>query len=115
MVLTASTNPLAIAGVTDMVMDPQNSQIVYASLLGSGISKTVNGGVTWFTAMNGLPAGNYGAAPTRFSLGISRPSAPVSATLYTGFEYYAGSGRVPSSVWKSTDDGDTWSATSTAV
>lgn len=116
MVLTASVDPLEFAGVTDMVMDPQNSQVIYASMLGRGISKTVDGGATWTTAMNGLPAGaNYAAGPTRFALGISRPTAAVSATLYTGFEYYIGAARQASSVWKSTDDGQNWSQTSTAV
>ncbi len=115
-VLTATTNPLDFAGVTDMVMDPQNSQVIYASMLGRGISKTVDSGVTWTSAMNGLPAtGNYATAPTRFSLGLSRPSAVVSATLYTGFEYYSGSTRIASSVWKSTNDGLNWNPTSTAV
>lgn len=116
MVLTASTNALDFAGVTDLAMDPQNSQTIYASLLGRGISKTVDGGANWTTAMNGLPAGaDYTVAPTRFSLGISRPSAVVSATLYTGFEYYVGATRHASSVWKSTDDGLNWNPTNTAV
>ncbi len=116
MVLTASTNVLDFAGVTDLAMDPQNSQTIYASLLGRGISKTVDGGANWTTAMNGLPAGaDYTAAPSRFSLGISRPSVAVSATLYTGFEYYVGATRHASSVWKSTDDALNWNQTSTAV
>ncbi len=114
-VLTATTNPLDFAGVTDMVLDPQNPQVIYASMLGVGISKTVDGGVTWTSAMNGLPAGNFATAPTRFSLGLSRPTVGVSATLYTGFEYYTGATRVASSVWKSTNDANSWSATSTAV
>ncbi|MFN8595110.1 MAG: hypothetical protein U0559_02880, partial [Anaerolineae bacterium] len=111
-VLTASTNALALAGITDMVIDPQNPQVIYASLLGSGISKTVNGGVTWTSVMNGLPSNaNYATAPTRFALGISHPSAAVSATLYTGFEWYTGSTYHPSTVWKSTDEGGTWTQT----
>ena len=112
-VLTASTNVLALSGVTDLAIDPQNPQVIYASILGSGISKTVDGGVTWFTAMNGLPVTPfYGTAPTRMALGISRPSVGVSATLYTGFEYYNASNVYqPSVVFKSTDDGNNWAQT----
>ena len=112
-VLTTTTDPLAFAGITDMVMDPLNSQVIYASLLGSGISKTVDGGVTWVTVMNGLPlTADYSIAPTRFSLGIGHPSSTVSATLYTGFEWYDISSTYhPSTVWKSTDEGATWTQT----
>jgi len=116
LVLTASTNVLALSGVTDLAIDPQDPQVIYASILGRGISKTVDGGANWTTAMNGLPAtGNYAAAPSRFALGISRPSVGVSATLYTGFEYYSGTQRIASSVWKSTNDANSWAQTSTAV
>ncbi len=117
MVYTVSTDPLAFAGVTDLEMDPQNSQVVYAAVLGSGIYKTVNGGTTWSPKMTGFPAtADYTIAPTRFALGISHPSAAVSATLYAGFEWYdTSSVRHPSSVWKSTNEGASWSATSAAV
>jgi uncharacterized repeat protein (TIGR01451 family) len=112
-VLTASTNALDFAGITDMAIDPQNPQVIYASLLGSGISKTVNGGATWTTVMNGLPTNaNYTLAPTRFSLGIGHPSVAVSATLYTGFEWYDTSLTYHrSTVWKSTDEGGSWTQT----
>lgn len=113
MVLTASTNALDFAGVTDLVIDPQNSQTIYASLLGRGISKTVDSGVTWTTVMNGLPPNaDYSAAPTRFALGIGHPSAAVSATLYTGFEWFDNlSNYNASTVWKSTNEGGTWTQT----
>ncbi len=113
MVLTASVNPLEFAGITDLAMDPQDSQTIFASLLGRGISKTVDGGLTWTTAMNGLPTNaQYDYMPTRFALGISRPSIAVSATLYTGFEYVDGSNHYQAStVWKSTDEGGTWAQT----
>ncbi len=113
MVLTASVNPLEFAGITDLAMDPQDSQTIFASLLGRGISKTIDGGLTWATAMNGLPTNvQYDYMPTRFALGISRPSTAVSATLYTGFEYVDGSNHYhASTVWKSTDAGNTWAQT----
>ncbi|HTP09549.1 MAG TPA: CHRD domain-containing protein [Anaerolineae bacterium] len=108
-----STNALAFAGVTDLAIDPVNPNTIYASMLGRGISKTVDGGVTWTTAMNGLPVTPYyNAAPTRMSLGISRPSAAVSATLYAGFEYYDSTGTYqPSVIFKSTDDANNWTQT----
>ncbi len=103
--------PNYFAGVTDIVMDPQNPNTLLVSILGQGISKTVDGGVTWYTAMTGLPAGNYATAPTRVALGLSRPSAVVSATVYAGFEYYSGTTHIPSMVYKSTNSGETWAAT----
>ncbi|MBI5878623.1 MAG: CHRD domain-containing protein [Chloroflexi bacterium] len=114
-VLTVSTSPLVMSGVTDLVMDPQNSSVVYASILGSGISKTVDGGLTWQTAMTGLPTGDYATAPSRIALGISHPATQTNATLYAGFEYYSGITKVPSRVYKSTDNAGTWSLVGTAV
>lgn len=117
LVYTASTNPLALAGITDLAMDPQNSQIIYAANLGVGIVKTVNGGATWTPVMNGLPANaDYTIAPTRFALGIGHPSAVVSATLYAGFEWFDTSFNYHhSTVWKSTDEGAHWAETNTSV
>ncbi|HEX7976417.1 MAG TPA: hypothetical protein VF498_18545, partial [Anaerolineales bacterium] len=104
-----------LKGATDLVMDPQNPQVLYASLWGTGIYKTTDGGVNWALAMNGLPTiADYTVAPTRFALGISHPNGAANATLYTGFEWYdTGNNYHPSSVWKSTDDGSNWTETST--
>jgi uncharacterized repeat protein (TIGR01451 family) len=111
--LIAETNVLALSGVTDLAMDPQNSSIIYASILGRGISKTVDAGNTWTTV--NLPAGTYTGlsnGPSRIALGIGRPSIGVSETLYAGFEYINTSNvqRLPR-VYKSTDDGNTWAQT----
>src|SRR5260370_38730834 len=62
--------------------------------------------------MNGLPTGaNFGAIPTRFSLGISHPAADAKATLYTGFDWVEGmtGKRKGARLFKSTDEGTTWS------
>jgi uncharacterized repeat protein (TIGR01451 family) len=108
--LIVEENVLKLSGVTDLAMDPQDSQIIYASILGSGISKTVNGGTTW-TTMN-LPAGNYAALPSRIALGIGRTTVGVSETVYAGFEYYDSNDNYqPSSIYKSTDNGNTWAKT----
>lgn len=101
---------------TDLVIDPINPNELYTAFYGQGISKTVDSGLTWTSVMTGFPGGaDYAAAPTRFSLAISHPSSAVSATLYSGFEYYSGATRQPSSVWKSTNEGQSWSQTSTTV
>jgi photosystem II stability/assembly factor-like uncharacterized protein len=61
-------------GATDMVMDPRNPDILYASTYhrirkpwgfsgsgpGSGIYKTTDGGQTWQKLTNGLPKGLFG-------------------------------------------------------
>ncbi len=96
-------------GGTDIVIDPQDPQKLYASFWGLGIFKTTDGGNSWTKAMNGLPAdADWTAAPTRFSLAISHTQGQ-GATLITGFEYYTTGGtHVPSRVWKSTDEAASW-------
>jgi uncharacterized repeat protein (TIGR01451 family) len=104
-------------GATDLVIDPQNPNVLYASFWGQGIVKTTDGGATWNPVMNGLPTdADYTVAPTRFALGISHPITDAHATVYAGFEWYDTSGNHhPSTVWKSTDDGASWQETSTNV
>jgi len=100
-------------GATDLVIDPQNANILYASFWGQGISKTVDGGAHWISVMNGFPAdADFSLAPTRFALGISHPSAAVSATVYSGFEFFDNllNYHVPA-VWKTTDEGAHWTQT----
>jgi uncharacterized repeat protein (TIGR01451 family) len=105
-----SAQGTSFGGVTDMAMDPLQPNVIYAATLGDSILKTVDGGLTWSTAMNGLPSNAlYWAAPTRFALGISHPSAAISATLYTGFEWYDDNFDYHySNVWKSTDEAQNW-------
>ena len=111
------TTTVASRGATALVMDPQNAAVLYATYWNQGIMKSTDGGMSWFEAMNGLPSNaNYPAAATRFALAISHPAGQASATLYTGFEWVDTDGNShPSTVWKSTDDANTWSETSTAV
>jgi|GEM_PF-966687 len=117
MVYTVGGSVLSLAGVTDLAMDPQNSQIIYAADLGVGIFKTTNGGATWAPIMNGFPANaDFSVAPTRFALGIGHPTTTVSATLYAGFEWFDNTDVYHhSTVWKSTNEGASWSETNTAV
>lgn len=97
------------AGATDLEMDPQNPSILYASFWSTGIFKSTDGGQSWNPIMNGLPTGaNYAADQTRFALGLTHPTAQTPV-LYTGFIYVDSNGQeVPSNLWKSTDEGASW-------
>jgi len=97
------------AGATDLVMDPLNPSVLFASFWGSGIYKTTDGGATWALSMTGLPAGNYAASASRFALGISHPSSASPAVLYTGFDWADPSNVYHNArVFKSLDGGATW-------
>ena len=99
-------------GATDLVMDPMNPNVLFASFWGDAIYKSTDGGLTWATAMNGLPAGQFLEGGTRFSLGISDTTG--TPTLYTGFDYFDQSDVYHTAqVYKSTDGGDNWTATAT--
>ena len=75
------------SGATDLVMDPQNASILWASFWGDKIYRSTNGGTTWTTVMGDLPAGDFSASATRFSLGLSHPAGSNTTTVYTGFDY----------------------------
>ncbi|UQX89525.1 hypothetical protein M6D93_05830 [Jatrophihabitans telluris] len=101
-------------GATDLVLDPQNSKVVWASFWGDGIYRSTDGGVTWASALGNLPQGNFLEGGTRFSLGISRPSASSPAVVYTGFDYFDNTDAYhESQVYKTSDNGVTWNATPT--
>ena len=103
-------------GATDIVMDPQNPETLFAAMYqrqrkawgfngggpGSGIYRTRDGGVTWTRLGNGLPKGDLG----RIGLDLYRADSRV---VYAVIE---ASGR-ESGVYRSTDRGDTWEAEST--
>src|SRR4051794_25183492 len=93
-------------GATDLEMDPQNPQILYASFWSDGIYKSINGGRTWARIMNfGLPSPDFSDVSVRFSLSISHPASGGSGVLYAGFPWADANGEHPSRVWKSTDGG----------
>jgi len=97
------------ARATDIEIDPQNPNILYASFLGDAIYKSTNGGNTWFPIMNfDLPSPNFAAASTRFSIDLSHPSPGGDGTLYAGFDWVDADGYHPSRVFKSTDGGASW-------
>ncbi|HEV3478792.1 MAG TPA: hypothetical protein VG144_05015 [Gaiellaceae bacterium] len=96
-------------GATDLEMDPQNPSILYASFWGDAMYKSTDGGATWTPIMNGIlgTAAHHAANQTRFSIGLSHP-AGQNAVLYAGFDWQDASGYHPSRVWKSTDEGASW-------
>ncbi|MBU0637325.1 MAG: Ig-like domain-containing protein [Planctomycetes bacterium] len=50
------TSPPFPAPVSSVAFDPANPGTVYAGLLGAGVVKSTNGGVTWQQVNNGLPS-----------------------------------------------------------
>ncbi len=99
-------------GVTDLLMDPRNPDLLYAAAYqrrrhvwtlinggpGSGIYKSLDGGVSWKKANKGLPSGEKG----RIGLAMS-PQSP--SVLYATVE--AADGK--SGFFRSDDRGERWS------
>jgi uncharacterized repeat protein (TIGR01451 family) len=97
-------------GATDVELDPQNPNILYASFWSDGIYKSTNGGASWSRIMNfGLPSPDFTDSSFRAELSISHPAPGGSGTLYAGFPWSDANGDHPSRVWKSTDGGASWS------
>jgi photosystem II stability/assembly factor-like uncharacterized protein len=103
-------------GATDLVMDPQDPQTLFAAMYqrqrkawgfngggpGSGIFRSRDGGATWTRLSNGLPQGDKG----RIGLDIFHADPRVI------FAVVEASGR-ESGVYRSADRGDTWQEWST--
>jgi len=103
-------------GATDIVMDPQDPQTLFAAMYqrqrkawgfngggpGSGIFRSRDGGATWTRLSNGLPQGDKG----RIGLDIFRADPRVIVAVVEA------AGR-DSGVYRSADRGDTWQAWST--
>ena len=98
-------------GATDLVMDPERPDVLYAAMYqrqrkpwgfngggpGSGIYRTADGGATWTKLANGLPRGEKG----RIGLDIFRGDGRL---VYAVVE---AAGR-DTGVYRSVDAGDTW-------
>ena len=105
-------------GVTDMVMDPNNPEVIYAATWdrhrtvaaymgggpGSGLHKSVDGGKTWKALKTGIPNSNLG----KIGLAISPFD---SETLYAAIEL----DRKKGGVFISKNGGASWSKQSDAV
>lgn len=91
--------------VVALVVDPQNPQILYAGSAFSSfnttlIYKSVNGGLNWNAASNGLPAS--GPSGTGINVLAINPQQP--GTLLAGI--------FNNGAWRSTNGGANWSAVS---
>lgn len=94
-------------GATDLVLDPAQPNVLYATFWGDAIYESTDSGLNWRRFMDGIPAdATFGTGGgTRFALGISHP-AGQDRVLYAGFEWTDGSGQdQPSQVWKSVAGG----------
>ncbi len=105
-------------GVTDVVMDPRDPEILYAATWQhhrtvaavvdggpeSGIHKTTDGGAGWTKLTNGLPEGNVG----KIGLATSPQNPDV---VYAAIELDNREG----GVWRSADRGASWEKRSDAV
>src|SRR4051794_22813628 len=91
-------------GATDIEMDPQNPDVLYASFWSDGIYKSTNGGATWTSLMGnfGLTSPDFSADDVRFGLSISHPHPGGTGVLYAGFPWKDASGEHESKVWRST-------------
>ena len=94
--LDDGTWPLLV--VTDIAVDPNDSQTILVSTDGAGINRTTNGGTSWDTGIGGTSA--LAAQSIRF--------APGSST-----ELF--SGETSLAVWKSSDGGDTFAESSNGI
>lgn len=96
-------------GATDLEIDPQNANILYASFWGDAIYKSTNAGKTWSPIMNfGFTAPDFASGLTRFSIDLSHPSPDGSGTLYAGFDWIDAGVEHPSRVFKSVNGGASW-------
>ncbi|MBN2789737.1 MAG: T9SS type A sorting domain-containing protein [Candidatus Delongbacteria bacterium] len=109
-----------ITAANDLVIDPNNSDIIYASMwernrplndrisggVTSGIYKSVNSGTDWEKLTNGFPEGDFVG---RIGLAISQQNSNI---LYASMaNYYASTGSEFGGVWKTVDGGATWTRT----
>jgi uncharacterized repeat protein (TIGR01451 family) len=98
----------ATASATDVDIDPQDANTLYASFWGDGIYKSTDHGLHWAKTMTGLPAADHVANATRFSTSVSHP-AGEGAVLYTGFDWVDLDGHHHSArLFKSTDGAAHW-------
>jgi photosystem II stability/assembly factor-like uncharacterized protein len=81
-----------------LLIDPSNSQRLYAFMSDQGIYKTINRGVTWTKLAGGLPTTGFGTGTMAIS--ESNPSVLIASFSNTSSALLG--------IWKTTDAGVTW-------
>jgi hypothetical protein len=112
--------------VTDLVRDPTNALVLYATTYDDArwcarfgcsnpfnykspsVVKSIDGGSTWSEVMTGIPLSDMTTRTGRMSIALA-PSS--TATLYVSFETYTTTGAATSQVYKTTTGGTAWSPT----
>ena len=92
-------------GVSDLIMEDSNPQILYAGVNGQGIIKSSDGGASWASLGNGLPDRGF----DRVELANGRGAQ--AGVIYAGFDARVSSGGqvVPwGLIYKSSDHGQSW-------
>lgn len=98
---------------TDLEIDPQNPQILFAGLRRKGIYRSTNGGGSWQPIHNGIPA-NVAAAADWPEIAVHRTPGMAQATLYAVLgacphPHEKGTpSRCSPAVYKSTNGGASW-------
>jgi cysteine-rich repeat protein len=100
----------AFVTFTSLLVDPADPNRIYLGgagnvagmFYGVGIVRSVDGGATWHGVGAQDPSGDFGALIEDI---VAEPSTPGT--------FYAASSMTPPGVYRSTDDGDTWSLPST--
>ncbi len=95
-----------VRGATDIVIDPNSPNTVYAAFWAGGVYRTSNANAaspTWTKLTNGLPIGNF----SRIALGVA-PSSPQ--TLYALIADAASPNYYINQFYRTTDSGNSWSA-----
>ena len=88
--------------VTSLAVDPTNSNIAFAAAAGGGLWKTTDGGTTWNPVTDNFPRLSSG------SVAID-PNNPSTIYIGTGEMNFNIDGYPGEGIFKSTDDGASWS------
>jgi photosystem II stability/assembly factor-like uncharacterized protein len=88
--------------ISSLAVDPTNANVVFAAAAGGGLWKTTDGGTTWNPTTDDLPRLSSGSV----AIDRNNPSTIYYGTGELNFNVdgYPGEG-----IFKSTDDGTTWS------
>jgi tetratricopeptide (TPR) repeat protein/photosystem II stability/assembly factor-like uncharacterized protein len=84
--------------VVSVVIDPTDSEVMYAGMARSGVYKTINGGISWFPVHNGLGGG-------RIHNLVINPENPEE--LYAGVYY--------NMLYKTENGGESWTLMETEI